>query len=313
MEVLRFVPAQSPLRRATFSGSEPFSATVAVAVAPSPILSNVKELGSAAPLSPPLPEEVVPPSSLQCESGYLLPNRYSGNSAGGDGTLNAMEYLTSILSSKVYDVAYESPLQLASKLSDRLGANVWLKREDFQPVFSFKIRGAYNMMAKLSKEQLERGVICSSAGNHAQGVVLAAQKLGCNAVIVMPVTTPEIKWRSVERLGATVVIVGDSYDEAQAFAKKQAEEEGRTFVPPFDHPGGGGLIAGNGIAAYVKRVSPEVKIIGVEPFDANAMALSLHHGPRVVLDHNDPRDVVFAAIVFAAKEKLGYVLGCQNG
>ena len=126
MEVLRFVPAQSPLRRSTFSGSEtvPRSFAVAVFSLPSPILSNAT----------PLPEEVVPPSSLQCESGYLLPNRYSGNSAGGDGTLNAMEYLTSILSSKVYDVAYESPLQLASKLSDRLGANLWLKREDFQPV-----------------------------------------------------------------------------------------------------------------------------------------------------------------------------------
>ncbi|CAA2970448.1 threonine dehydratase biosynthetic, chloroplastic-like [Olea europaea subsp. europaea] len=166
------------------------------------------------------------------------------------------------------------------------------------------------MMAKLSKKQLERGVICSSAGNHAQGVALSAQRLGCNAVIAMPVTTPEIKWRSVERLGATVVLVGDSYDEAQAYAKKRAIEENRTFVPPFDHPdviigqgtvgmeivrqmkgpihaifvpvGGGGLIAG--IAAYVKRVSPEVKIIGVEPSDANAMALSLHHGRRVMLD-----------------------------
>ncbi|CAA0830420.1 Threonine dehydratase biosynthetic-chloroplastic [Striga hermonthica] len=166
------------------------------------------------------------------------------------------------------------------------------------------------MMVKLPREQLERGVICSSAGNHAQGVALSAQKLGCNAVIVMPVTTPEIKWRSVERLGATVVLFGDSYDEAQFYAKKRAEEEGRTFIPPFDHPdvitgqgtvgmeivrqmkgpieaifvpvGGGGLIAG--IAAYVKRVSPEVKIIGVEPFDANAMALSLQHGQRVMLD-----------------------------
>ncbi|TYJ39171.1 hypothetical protein E1A91_A04G048100v1 [Gossypium mustelinum] len=143
------------------------------------------------------------------------------------------------------------------------------------------------MMAKLTNEQLEKGVICSSAGNHAQGVALAARKLGCNAVIAMPVTTPEIKWQSVERLGATVVLVGDSYDEAQAYAKKRAKEESRTFIPPFDHPdvimgqgtigmeivrqmqgplhaifvpvGGGGLIAG--IAAYVKRVSPEVKAI----------------------------------------------------
>lgn len=226
------------------------------------------------------------------------------------GPLNAMEYLTNIFSSKVYDVAYETPLDLASKLSTRLGVNFWLKREDLQPVFSFKLRGAYNMMAKIPKEQLEKGVICSSAGNHAQGVALSAQKLGCNAVIAMPVTTPEIKWKSVERLGATVVLVGDSYDEAQAYALNRAKEDGRTFVAPFDDPdviigqgttgmeivrqmkgpihaifvpvGGGGLIAG--IAAFVKRVSPEVKIIGVEPSDANAMALSLHHGKRVTLD-----------------------------
>lgn len=167
------------------------------------------------------------------------------------------------------------------------------------------------MMSKLSKDQLQRGVICSSAGNHAQGVALSAKTLGCDAVIVMPVTTPEIKWQSVERLGAKVVLVGDSYDEAQAYAKNLAREEARTFIPPFDHPdviigqgtvgmeiirqmqeplhaifvpvGGGGLIAG--IAAYVKRVSTQVKIIGVEPYDANAMALSLHHGERVMLDH----------------------------
>ncbi|KHN48213.1 Threonine dehydratase biosynthetic, chloroplastic [Glycine soja] len=223
---------------------------------------------------------------------------------------NAMTYLTNILSSKVYDVAIESPLQLAPKLSARLGVKVWLKREDLQPVFSFKLRGAYNMMAKLPTELLEKGVICSSAGNHAQGVALAAKRLNCSAVIAMPVTTPEIKWKSVEALGATVVLVGDSYDEAQAYAKKRGVEEGRTFIPPFDHPdvimgqgtigmeivrqmqgpiyaifvpvGGGGLIAG--IAAYVKRVNPEVKIFGVEPTDANAMALSLHHDQRVILD-----------------------------
>lgn len=221
-----------------------------------------------------------------------------------------MDYLTNILASKVYDVAVESPLQLATKLSQRLGINMWLKREDLQPVFSFKLRGAYNMMAKLSKEQLDKGVICSSAGNHAQGVALAGKKLNCDAVICMPVTTPEIKWKSVERLGATVVLVGDSYDEAQAYAKKRGAEEGRTFIPPFDHPdviigqgtvgmeivrqmkdpihavfvpvGGGGLIAG--IAAYIKRVAPDVKIIGVEPADANAMALSLYHGQRIALD-----------------------------
>uniref|UniRef100_A0A453JHZ4 Threonine dehydratase n=1 Tax=Aegilops tauschii subsp. strangulata TaxID=200361 RepID=A0A453JHZ4_AEGTS len=188
------------------------------------------------------------------------------------------------------------------------GVDLHIKREDLQPE---PLRGAYNMMAKLSQEQLNNGVICSSAGNHAQGVALSAQRLGCHAVIVMPVTTPENKWRSVEKLGATVVLKGDSYDEAQSYAKLLCEEEGLTFIPPFDHPdiiagqgtvgmeivrqlqgplhaifvpvGGGGLIAG--IAAYVKRVCPEVKIIGVEPSDANAMALSLFHGQRVMLEH----------------------------
>ncbi|XP_077215022.1 threonine dehydratase 1 biosynthetic, chloroplastic-like [Tasmannia lanceolata] len=260
------------------------------------------------PSTPPLKR--VYSDSLQYESGYL--GGISENTAGAtrDGVPAAMAYLTNILSSKVYDVAIESPLQLAPKLSESFGVDVWLKREDLQPVFSFKLRGAYNMMAKLPREQLDKGVICSSAGNHAQGVALAAKKLNCDAVIVMPVTTPEIKWKSVERLGATVVLVGDSYDEAQSYAKQRCEQEGRTFIPPFDHPdvivgqgtvgmeilrqlqgplhaifvpvGGGGLIAG--IAAYVKRVRPEVKVIGVEPFDANAMALSLHHGQRVMLE-----------------------------
>ncbi|KAH9738491.1 threonine dehydratase biosynthetic [Citrus sinensis] len=266
--------------------------------------------------SPPPPSaQKVSPNSLQYPSGYLgsVPDRAENvdGAKDGDNIVDAMSYLTNILSSKVYDVAIESPLQFAPKLSERLGVKLWLKREDLQPVFSFKLRGAYNMMSKLSKDQLQRGVICSSAGNHAQGVALSAKTLGCDAVIVMPVTTPEIKWQSVERLGAKVVLVGDSYDEAQAYAKNLAREEGRTFIPPFDHPdviigqgtvgmeiirqmqeplhaifvpvGGGGLIAG--IAAYVKRVSTQVKIIGVEPYDANAMALSLHHGERVMLDH----------------------------
>ncbi|CAL9129640.1 unnamed protein product [Musa textilis] len=266
-------------------------------------------------LAPPLKSVSV--DSLQYESGYLggisektklsLP---PPGDVGQNGALNPMEYLTSILTSRVYDVAIESPLQLAPKLSARLGVDLWLKREDLQPVFSFKLRGAYNMMAKLPREQLDGGVICSSAGNHAQGVALAAQRLGCDAVIVMPVTTPEIKWRSVERLGATVVLKGDSYDEAQSHAKQRGEQEGRTFIPPFDHHdviagqgtigmeiirqissplhaifvpvGGGGLIAG--IATYVKRVRPEVKIIGVEPSDANTMALSLYHGERIMLE-----------------------------
>ncbi|KAF3789480.1 D-cysteine desulfhydrase [Nymphaea thermarum] len=206
---------------------------------------------------------------------------------------STMAYLTRILSSRVYDVAIETPLQYATKLSDRSGVHIWLKRQDLQPVrvFSFKLRGACNMMAGLSREQLDRGVICSSAGNHAQGVALAAQRLNCHAVIVMPVTTPEIKWKSVKRLGATVVLFGDSYDEAQAYAKQRCEQEGRTFIHPFDHPdvivgqgtigmeivrqakgplhaifvpvGGGGLIAG--IASYIKHVRPE----GYAPYGAS--------------------------------------------
>ncbi|KAI5059916.1 hypothetical protein GOP47_0024336 [Adiantum capillus-veneris] len=251
-------------------------------------------------------------SSLQYEPGFLGVSTMASTLLGtGDDLTEAISYLTRILSSKVYDVAIESPLEIAGKLSERTGVNIILKREDLQPVFSFKLRGAYNMMARLSKEKLAQGVICSSAGNHAQGVALAAQKLGCDAVIAMPVTTPEIKWRSVKRLGANVVLFGDSYDETQAYAKQRAQEEGRVFVPPFDHPdviagqgtvgmeivrqhpgplhavfvpvGGGGLIAG--IAAYMKFVRPEVRVIGVEPVDANAMALSLHHGERVMLDH----------------------------
>eukprot|EP00850_Spirogloea_muscicola_P009959 SM000057S18389 [mRNA] locus=s57:323487:326608:+ [translate_table: standard] len=218
----------------------------------------------------------------------------------------------------------ESPLELAPKLSERVRARVLLKREDMQQVFSFKLRGAYNMMAQLPPEQLARGVICSSAGNHAQGVALSARVLGCSAVVAMPVTTPEIKWLSVERLGAAVVLVGPvfglltcpyySHDARPlvAYAMRRGEEEGRVFIPPFDHPdviagqgtvgleivrqhpgplhaifvpvGGGGLIAG--IAAYVKRLRPEVRIIGVEPADANAMALSLHHGRRVQLEQD---------------------------
>ncbi|KAK0606209.1 hypothetical protein LWI29_035211 [Acer saccharum] len=237
------------------------------------------------PLPPP-PLTEVTADSLSYESGHLgaVPRKQA--TGAGDGVHNAMSYLTKILSAKVYDVAVESPLDYASKLSEKLGVHFWLKREDLQPVFSFKLRGAYNMMAKLTTKELEKGVICSSAGNHAQGVALSAQRLGCHAVIAMPITTPEIKWKSVERLGATVVLVGESYDEAQAYAKKRAEDEGRTFIAPFDHPeviagqgtigmeivrqlpaaslhaifvpvGGGGLIAG--IAAYVKRVRPEVK------------------------------------------------------
>ncbi|MCD7448373.1 Threonine dehydratase biosynthetic, chloroplastic [Datura stramonium] len=331
MEVLRFTAAKSlnsclrpeltattsvivPINTVKTSGmrrskKKAFIRAKATEILSSPATVAAEPLQAApveAPAAPSVPLLRVSPSSLQCEPGCLIPN----SPVLGSGGLVGYEYLTNILSSKVYDIAYETPLQNAPKLSERLGVNVWLKREDLQPVFSFKIRGAYNMMAKLPKEQLERGVICSSAGNHAQGVALSAQRLGCNAVIAMPVTTPDIKWKSVKRLGATVVLVGDSYDEAQAYAKDRAEAEGRTFIPPFDHPdvivgqgtvgmeinrqlkdnihaifvpvGGGGLIAG--IAAYLKRVAPDIKIIGVEPLDANALALSLQHGQRVMLD-----------------------------
>ncbi|XP_042477037.1 threonine dehydratase biosynthetic, chloroplastic [Macadamia integrifolia] len=274
----------------------------------SSVISTEKTIQSSSSSTSPLKKYL--PESLQYESGKLGGVPDGMVATDNDGSPSAPHYLIDILSSKVYDVAIESPLQYATKLSERIGVKVWLKREDLQSVFSFKLRGAYNMMAKLSKEQLAKGVICSSAGNHAQGVALSAKRLGCDAVIAMPVTTPEIKWKSVQKLGATVVLKGDTYDEAQAYAKKRGEEEGRTFIPPFDHPdvivgqgtigmeivrqmqgplhaifvpvGGGGLIAG--IASYVKAVRPEVKIIGVEPSDANAMALSLHHGERIMLE-----------------------------
>ncbi|MBS1219724.1 MAG: threonine dehydratase, partial [Proteobacteria bacterium] len=219
------------------------------------------------------------------------------------------DYLERILNARVYDVAIETPLELAPNLSRRLGNRILLKREDMQPVFSFKLRGAYNKMAHLRPEALRRGVIAASAGNHAQGVALAAQHLGCAATIVMPVTTPDIKVDAVRARGAKVVLHGDSYDEAAAYARK-LERRGRlTYVHPYDDPdviagqgtiameilrqhpepidaifvaiGGGGLIAG--IAAYVKRLRPEIKIIGVEPTDSDAMYQSLKAGRRVKL------------------------------
>eukprot|EP00236_Picocystis_salinarum_P000369 CAMPEP_0183827810 /NCGR_PEP_ID=MMETSP0807_2-20130328/2444_1 /TAXON_ID=88271 /ORGANISM="Picocystis salinarum, Strain CCMP1897" /LENGTH=595 /DNA_ID=CAMNT_0026072983 /DNA_START=1 /DNA_END=1785 /DNA_ORIENTATION=+ len=223
-------------------------------------------------------------------------------------------YLRRVLCSQVYDVARESELDLLPRLSESVGNELWLKREDCQPVFSFKLRGAYNKMVRMDAEARKNGVVCSSAGNHAQGVAMAAAKLGCSAVICMPVTTPDIKVTNVKRLGAEVVLVGETYDECQAYAKQRGREDGRTFVHPFDDPdviagqgtvgmeilrqcgnrlpeaifvpvGGGGLIAG--IAAYVKAVRPEIKVIGVEPVGANAMALSLSKGERVYLDKVD--------------------------
>lgn len=218
-------------------------------------------------------------------------------------------YLERILTARVYDVAVESPLELAPNLSIRINNQLFLKREDVQDVFSFKVRGAYNKMVKLSPAALERGVVTASAGNHAQGVALAAQRLNCRATIVMPVTTPQIKLQAVEARGATVVSYGDSYDEAYAHAHKFAEENQVTFVHPYDDPdviagqgtigmeilrqhpdeihaifapiGGGGLISG--VAAYVKRLYPEIRIIGVEPVDANSMYQSLKKNRRVRL------------------------------
>lgn len=224
---------------------------------------------------------------------------------------NLQDYLSKIESSLVYDVAINTPLDYLPNLSARLHNRVLLKREDMQPVFSFKLRGAYNKMAHLSADALKRGVIAASAGNHAQGVALAAQKLHCRAVIVMPTTTPLIKINAVKNRGAEVILVGDSYSDAYVHALALEKSENLTFVHPYDDPdviagqgtiameilnahpepieaifccvGGGGLIAG--IAAYVKAKRPEIKIIGVEAKDAEAMTESIKHQHRVTLDH----------------------------
>ena len=231
---------------------------------------------------------------------------------GGQGAGDPGDYLARILNAEVYEAARETPLELAPILSARLGVNnrVFLKREDLQPVFSFKVRGAYNKMAKLSAAALGKGVICASAGNHAQGVALAAQKLGARAVIVMPTTTPTIKIDAVRARGAEVVLAGESFDDAHAHARELEAAESLTFVHPYDDPdviagqgtvgmeilrqhgrpidaifccvGGGGLLAG--VAAYVKRLRPATRLIGVEAVDADAMARSLEAGRRVRLE-----------------------------
>lgn len=219
------------------------------------------------------------------------------------------QYVKKILTSRVYDVAVETPLQPARQLSERLGNQILLKREDLQPVYSFKIRGAYNKLAQLSPEELARGVVTASAGNHAQGLALAAKHLGVKATIVMPRTTPELKVQGVRSRGGKAVLHGDAFPEALAHSLKLVEEKGYTYIHPYDDPlviagqgtvamevlrqhqgridaifvpvGGGGLIAG--IAAYVKYLRPEIKVIGVEPDDSNCLQQALAAGERVVL------------------------------
>ncbi len=221
------------------------------------------------------------------------------------------EYLERVLKARVYDVAIESPLESAPRLSRRLGNQVLFKREDLQPVFSFKIRGAYNKIAHLSDTAAQRGVICASAGNHAQGVALGAKRRGIRATIVMPQTTPQIKVQAVKDLGGEAILHGDDYDQAYEHALALTRERQLTFIHPFDDPdviagqgtigmeilrqragedidaifvpvGGGGLIAG--VATYVKYLFPKIRIIGVEPEDSDAMARSMQAHKRVVLD-----------------------------
>lgn len=219
------------------------------------------------------------------------------------------DWLRAILTAPVHEVAQRTPLQRANALSTRLGAEVLLKREDLQPVHSFKLRGAYNRLVQLSPEQRRRGVVAISAGNHAQGVALGASRLGIDALIVMPATTPRIKWAAVEALGARIVLHGDSYDEAAAHGMALAADQGRTLVHPFDDPaviagqgtvavemlaqhagapdvvfvpvGGGGLCAG--MAVYLKTLHPGIRVVAVEPDDAACLAAALTAGRPVAL------------------------------
>ncbi len=252
------------------------------------------------------PQGLLPPSPVPADRTAPRPDT---DRAGAARTRLAQSYLQRILTARVYDVACETPLTAARALSRRLGNHVLLKREDQQSVFSFKLRGAYNKMAHLPAEALKRGVICASAGNHAQGVALSARRLGCKATIVMPVTTPRVKIDAVQALGGEVVLHGDSYSDAYQHALTLEAERNLTFVHPFDDPdviagqgtvgmeilrqhqgpldavfvaiGGGGLVSG--VAAYLKAVRPEVKVIGVQTVDSDAMARSVAAGRRVQL------------------------------
>ena len=228
------------------------------------------------------------------------------------GNASPIEYLRQILTARVYDIARETELDPARGLSARLNNTVHLKREDNQPVFSFKVRGAYNKMRNTPQAALDRGVITASAGNHAQGVAISAAKLGVRAIIVVPQTAPQVKVDAVRAHGGptvTVVQAGDSYSDAYAHAQTLAQQQDLTFIPAFDdpyviagqgtvgmeilrqHPGalhaifvpiGGGSLAA-GVSAYVKTVNPAVKVIGVQTEDSCAMAQSLQAGERVNL------------------------------
>ena len=223
----------------------------------------------------------------------------------------ADNYIKRILEANVYDVAVETPLSTAQFLSDRLSNTILIKREDEQPVYSFKCRGAYNCISKKTPEELAKGVVTASAGNHAQGVALSAQKLGIKATIVMPRTTPEIKVASVRARGAKAVLHGDTFDEAFTYSQKLVEEKGMTYIHPYDDPdviagqgtiamemlrqctgdihaifvpvGGGGIAAG--VAAYVKYLRPEIKVIAVESTESACLAAAMKAGKRVTLPH----------------------------
>ncbi len=218
-------------------------------------------------------------------------------------------YIKRILDARIYDLAVETPLDEAPLLTARTGNRVLLKREDLQPVFSFKVRGAYNKLLQLTDAQKARGVVAASAGNHAQGLALAAKHLNVNAIIVMPVTTPSIKVNAVKRHGAKVVLHGDMYDAASAYAQNLVEEKGMVYIPPYDDPdviagqgtvamellrqhpgqidavfvpvGGGGLCAG--MAAYIKYVRPDIKVFAVEPEDAACLKLAMEKKRRAIL------------------------------
>lgn len=247
-------------------------------------------------------------------------------------------YIKRILDARIYDLAVETPLSEARLMSARTKNAVWLKREDLQPVFSFKVRGAYNKLRQLTQEQRDKGVIAASAGNHAQGLAMAARHMGVNAVIVMPRTTPTIKVDAVRQRGAKVILQGDTYDEASAFARNLVEEKGMVYVPPYDDPdviagqgtvaveilrqhpgqidavfipvGGGGLCAG--MAAYIKYVRPGIKVFAVEPEDAACLKAAMEKNRRVVLSQVG----LFAdgvAVAQIGKETFRVIKSCIDG